>query len=32
MTQRDAVKEGEITPEMLQAAKYDIVSPKEIRR
>jgi thiamine biosynthesis protein ThiC len=32
MTQLDAAKAGEITPEMVQAAKYDGVSPDEIRQ
>lgn len=30
MTQLDSAKAGEITPEMVQAAKYDGVSPEEI--
>jgi phosphomethylpyrimidine synthase len=32
MTQLEAAKAGEITPEMKQAAKYDGVEPEEIRR
>jgi phosphomethylpyrimidine synthase len=32
MTQLDAAKAGEITPEMVQAAKHDGVEPEEIRR
>ena len=32
MTQLDSAKAGEITPEMVQAAKYDGVSPEEIRQ